>query len=129
MIDENGKVSADPAELAGMLRRHWAKTFTAKPIDRGWLQVWLRQAFMHDERGRAITGLPEASSARWRISRKEIGKAIRMSGNTMPGPDMIPYKAWRVLGDFATDTLFDTSQDLVKEDAIRPKGDFFEIYR
>ena len=34
----------------------------------------------------------------WRIRRPDISNAIRFAGNSMPGPDGIPYRAWRALG-------------------------------
>ena len=47
----------------------------------------------------------------------------------MPGPDRIPYIAWKRLGDLGTDTLFEAATALQREDAAdllrrasRPEG-------
>ena len=43
----------------------------------------------------------------------------------MPGPDGIPYKAWALLGDLGTDTLFQVMQEMQKE--LKP-GDMEKLY-
>ena len=35
----------------------------------------------------------------------------------MPGPDRIPYKAWRALGEFGVDVLFDALRALTTDGA------------
>lgn len=47
---------------------------------------------------------------RWRVRRRDVGNAIRTSRNSAPGPDGIPYMAWRTLGDLATDALWDVAR-------------------
>ena len=39
--DDRGEVHVDPARMADTLRKHWARVFEAKGIDKGLLQRWL----------------------------------------------------------------------------------------
>ena len=57
------------------------------------------------------TPLP-TNERHWRIRRKDVEKAIRFSGNSSPGPDGIPFKAWRALGPLGISILFDVANTL-----------------
>jgi hypothetical protein len=48
----------------------------------------------------------EAHEDEWRVRRKDIARAIDNSSNTRPGPDGIPYRAWRALGPLSINVLF-----------------------
>eukprot|EP00959_Pyramimonas_sp_CCMP1952_P337326 7063858-Pyramimonas_sp.AAC.1 len=72
---------------------------------------------MRDERGRVASGLRDASSASWQVRRRDVQRAVKLSGNGAPGPDGIPYKAWRKAGDLGVEILFEAMGDLVKPDA------------
>ena len=52
--------------------------------------------------------LPTQESA-WRVRRKDIEEAIRHSGNSSPGPDGIPFRAWRALGPLGISILYDVA--------------------
>ena len=95
MIDEDGKVTAEPAGVASILRKHWAKTFTHRNIDRAKLDRWLDESGTKGDMGKPIAGWSEPRGGRWAVSKGEVRKAIKLAGNTMPGPDQIPYKAWK----------------------------------
>ena len=60
--------------------------------------------------------LPTHASA-WRIRRKDIESAIRHSGNSAPGPDGIPFKAWRALGPLGVSIFYDVAKCLEMDDA------------
>ena len=49
MVDDNGKVTIDPEEMAGILRKHWSKTFAHKEIDKEGLHRWLRESGVRDD--------------------------------------------------------------------------------
>ena len=118
MVDDDGKITASPNEMAGILQKHWAKVFARRLVDQGLLPGWLQDAFMQDGHGRTASGLLDPKAKRWRIRRQDVVSAIKSSGNTMPGPDCIPYKAWRSLGTLAVDTLFAVVQSLSAESAV-----------
>ena len=42
----------------------------------------------------------------WDLSLSDVERAIRRSGNSAPGPDGIPYSAWRACRSFAAPVLF-----------------------
>ena len=42
---EDGKVTADASEMAGILRSHWGRFFARRPINSSTLQTWLHDAF------------------------------------------------------------------------------------
>ena len=98
----------------------------------------------HDRRHR---GSPRTSHTRphfpnsqwdWQIRRKDITKAIKISGHSSPGPDGIPYSAWKMSGQLAIQTLYDAATTLQSDDATtmlqqmhgsdaRPEGHSFNL--
>ena len=59
------------------------------------------------------------SPAAWHVRRKDIETSLKYSGNSSPGPDGIPFKAWRALGSLGVSILYDTATCLEKDDAQR----------
>ena len=55
-------------------------------------------------------GLPPAH--KWTIRRKHISRAIRQSKNSAPGPDNIPSRIWKALGELGVTTPFEATQEL-----------------
>ena len=49
------------------------------------------------------------------LTRKSIEKAVRRASRSSPGPDGIPYAAWKRLGKVGTDILFEAAELLGKE--------------
>ena len=56
-----------------------------------------------------------------------VRKAIKIAGNTMPGPDQIPYKAWKRLGELAVTTLHDAILELSSSNALEALCTAYEI--
>ena len=52
---------------------------------------------------------------RWTMTRKDMHRAIKHSGSSSPGPDGIPYLAWRSLGGLGTNCLYDVARALTQE--------------
>ena len=46
-----------------------------------------------------------------------VRRAIAITGNTSPGPDGVPFEAWRLFGDFAVNLLFEAANDLIADGA------------
>ena len=63
--------------------------------------------------------IPAATSETWNIRREDVAKAIETSKDTMPGPDRIPYIAWRRLGDSALNVLYESAQALSLDDGVQ----------
>ena len=106
MADETGEITTDPVRIAKLLKDHWSGVFKKNPIDEEKLTTWLREEFG----AHGSEGLPSARA--WNLKRKHISKALRISGNSAPDRDKIPYRVWRSLGDLAVDTLFDAACEL-----------------
>ena len=51
------------------------------------------------------------------MKKKYIEKALRCSNNSSPGPDGIPFEAWRTMGKLAVDVLYGAFQDLASDTA------------
>ena len=138
----DGTITADTSAIASTLRDHWGHTFQGQPIDEGLLQQWLHslphlgsQAETHtsstgpgDESQRAPPRVSAEQQQRrrhplperprdWKIRRKDIRRAVKGSGDSAPGPDGIPYGAWRALGEMGIDILWSVAEGLESEDA------------
>ena len=82
-------------------------------MDETRLQVWLAE----DSEERARHGPSHQARRGMQLKRKHIKKALQLSNNSAPGPDGVPYAAWRRLGDTAVDILYDAFGELCGEDA------------
>ena len=113
MKDAAGNITADPEEMADILRAHWGSVFTKQNIDKQLLEKWISNATLRDDGDR----LPPTSAPEWKVTREEIELAVKQSGDGMPGPDRIPYKAWRKLGTLAVDILHGAIEGLASDGA------------
>lgn len=98
-----GRVTSDRAEMAEALREHWAAKFAPKHIAPAIRQQWLAEQFAPDRAGHRE---PLAADPRWRPSRGALRRAIAQSVDSAPGPDGVPYAAWRRLGRLVEAKLF-----------------------
>ena len=97
------EVSTRSDHIATALVDHWRTVFGDKPIDREELAAWLQQVL-------PPSGTVPKGPSRWKITRTDVERAVRCSGNSLPGPDRIPYAAWRTLGEVAIDVLHGAAQ-------------------
>ena len=51
----------------------------------------------------------------WKVTRRDIRDAIKNSNNSSPGPDAIPFGAWRAMGDVGVEILWNVYE--ISEDA------------
>ena len=110
--DGRGNFQTDSPAMVQELRAHWSDTFRARGVNQERLQAWLRE----DAEVRALVGPSHDPLRRLHLKRKDIRKALKLSNNSAPGPDGIPYGAWRSLGDLAIDTLHDAFHALFRSD-------------
>ena len=54
---------------------------------------------------------------RWRLTLKDVAKAVEIASNSSPGPDGIPYAAWKLSGELALQVLYDVAVALQSDDA------------
>ena len=134
---EDGTVTNEPEKMAEALCKHWRKVFSKKSINQELLVKWFE--FLRDSRA-AETSLPvdhklpdkgdamgstrlprralPRDPAAWTPRRKDMVKALRLSGNSSPGPDGIPFSAWRQLGELGVYTLHEVATALRAEDSV-----------
>jgi hypothetical protein len=123
--------------MAEALCTHWRKVFSKKGINKELLVKWFE--LLRDSRA-AETSLPvdhklpdkgdamggtrlprralPRNPAAWTPRRKDMVKALRLSGNSSPGPDGIPFSAWRQLGELGVYTLHEVATALRAEDSV-----------
>jgi exonuclease III len=141
----DGRIHTDTDGMISVLESHWSKVFRGEGVNLDLLKKWLRDMYpggncsgnshsgTHDEAsgvptingsshpggtpGRWNSHLPKPDDDRWKVRKKDLSKAIRGSKNSSPGPDGIPYLAWRELGDTGLNTLWDAMKELEEDDA------------
>ena len=110
LLCANGQLATDAKSIAKELHRHWHITFQAKPMDEDLLQKWLREEI-------GDNGPFQNNSTDLEILPEDLQKAIKNAPATMPGPDGIPYLAWKKLGILGADCLFNAAKALGQQDA------------
>ena len=106
----NGDIVSSPELIAKELRQYWAQVFEHRPHDQHLLQHWIDEEI-------DASGVPFGDDTDWRIQRKHVAKAIDRAPDTMPGPDGIPYSAWKRFRFIATDIVWEAILALGEEDA------------
>ena len=105
--------------MAYILREHWGQVFGAGNVDTELLDLWLKEVFPDGGNGRVAQGLPCKRSRLWRLRRDDIAEAIKSASKSMPGPDGVPYQAWRALGPIGVELLFEAAEALESTDCGR----------
>ena len=62
---------------------------------------------------------PPASGPKWSVDKEHIKQAITIAKESAPGPDGIPYRAWKKLGDLAVDVLHDVAIFMKRNDSVQ----------
>ena len=97
----DGSICTDAGGIAGELRSYWAGVFRSGGFDeatlRGWIAAELETRPPEQDHGAAIGAA--------RLRRSHIRRAVKMGNRSCPGPDGIPYSAFKVLGVTAIDIL------------------------
>ena len=104
--DIDGTVQTAPAEVARILRRHWGDTFSARQLRTADIDEWLRHDCEAPDGLAAALRPLLADPSVWRVRMEDIVQAVKRTSRSAPGPDGIPYAAWRRLGPLGHDVLF-----------------------
>ena len=107
--DADGTIRHDAAGMAEALRRHWSSVFADKHLREDDMQRWLEECY---PAGTGLEGLPAKASPQWRLRRRDVSRAVQTSGSSSPGPDGLPYLAWRQLRGYGIDALWDALREL-----------------
>ena len=110
-MDSRGRFLTDPQAMADLLRSHWSEVFAAKGIDEDKLDAWLQD----DGRARGAEAPSHHELHSVRVKKRHIRMALKLSNNSAPGPDGIPYGALRALGDLAVETMHGAFQILASD--------------
>jgi hypothetical protein len=80
----SGHLLAADQEIADELASFWSKVFSGGDINTDILGSWLREDPSLD-----------LAMAQWNVTLDHIISAIKLSNNSSPGPDRVPYSAYR----------------------------------
>ncbi|CAK0818456.1 unnamed protein product, partial [Prorocentrum cordatum] len=108
VADDRGNVLTNADDMVGELRSHWQRVFQRKGHDSQLLREWLEEDQRARPPGCGFLALPDDL----RLTRRHMRRALRITGNTSPGPDGIPFSVWRSFGDTAVDLLYGAFQGL-----------------
>ena len=102
----DGGVTTDANDMAQQLLTHWARVFGAADPDPEAFRRWFALADAWN-----VPSINRPAAA-WRVRRRDVARALRLAGNSRPGPDGVPFAAWRRLGDLGLDVLFGVARRL-----------------
>ena len=108
ILGERSEQLTTPEEMAGGLQQHWSKVFARRGIDEAKLEEWLDQ----DGDDRPLSHSAPFPARSSRLRRHHIRSAIRGSGSSSPGPDGLPFLAWRQIESLAVDVLHKVFVDI-----------------
>jgi hypothetical protein len=95
IVDSEGNPQDDPESAAGLLEDFWAPVFKEKKIDP-------REAL------KVMPFTPKAPpDIEWKLDKTQFREIISRPREGAPGPDGIPYTAWRLAGTDLTDILYE----------------------
>jgi len=112
----SGNITTDPQEIAKELEEYWQEIFKKKEVDEKRLREWLKEEC--DEEGSVKSLLLGVESKDWALEHHHAKKAIDNSGDSAPGPDGIPYVAWRKLGVMGQSLIFRATKELMLPEGI-----------
>ena len=98
--------------MAKALSDHWRKVFSGQALRTLDMQRWLEAAYP----GREGLDLPPPQDNAWRVRRRDVARAVRLAGKSAPGPDGIPYSAWKALQAYGVDCLWAAMQEMCRDD-------------
>jgi len=116
VINPQGEVVTDPEEIAAAQRGHWADVFKERHTSKKKRHQWLE-----DEKARGPSSLhaliANCHADDWNIRVQDVARAIKLSGKSSPGPDGIPFLAYKRLGPLAQGVLHKAILSLMQDGA------------
>ena len=95
--------------MANILNEHWGAKFSRRETARHRIQSWLV----------GVPPLPPAFDPKWSVNKEHIEQTITIAKESAPGPDGIPYNAWKKLGVLAVDVLYDVAIFMKRSDSVQ----------
>ncbi len=97
-VNPQGEVVTEAAEIVAAFRAYWAPTFAHELVNCTLLQKWLQEDVENPRGLKQAFAHVAQEPTNWHIRRHDIRRAVELSGESAPGPDGIPYAAWRAWG-------------------------------
>ena len=101
VMDCQGVAQVDPIGMAGALRHHWGNIFADKGMGQARARRWMAEEMEHSR----ADALPPSDSGAWVLRSSDFGHALKVSPSSSPGPDGVPFSAWRAIPDVAIPLL------------------------
>ena len=105
----DGSMATTPEAIAEELRIYWGEVFSHREHDAGTLNQWFQEELC----GQQV--FPQDTC--WDIELQNVEHALKVAPSTAPGPDGIPYKAWKRLGPLAASILLGAIHKLGEENS------------
>ena len=110
MQTSDGHITPDPTKMAEILNAHWSKAFTRKDVCMEKLRTCLR----------GIPKMVSHADLRWELKHEHVAQAIDGArDSSSPGPDGIPFSAWKKLKGVAVQTLLKAAKFLGTDDSLK----------
>ena len=124
IMDKNGEQRTAPGDMAEALQQHWGQVFQRRGFDEAKMEEWLAQ----DAARRPPEQRRPFPANQFRLKKKHIRDAIRSSRSSSPGPDGLPFLAWRRVESLAVEVLHETFGDICSEEGLRRLHEFGEDF-
>jgi endonuclease/exonuclease/phosphatase family metal-dependent hydrolase len=95
IVGEDGCLAATPEEAGRLLVGHWQPVFESREIDRDAACEFLSYA------------QPLCEGVQFECSREVVAQCIGATKDSCPGPDGVPYAAWRAADGIAAEVVHD----------------------
>ena len=100
--DQNGTVFSDAASHAKILNSHWKQVFSKKAINKQLLKTWISE---HTN--------TFAKDTSWAFLESHVSDAIKYATHSAPGPDGIPYAAFKSTLELSTSILYNVGMAML----------------
>ena len=104
----DGIVISDPRLIVNELREYWGDIFSGSSCNQDLLRKWIDE----DPSMPSWNGFQDC----WIPSREDLAKVVQAASKSAPGPDGIPYSAWKALGELGVNILYDMAMTLTEGD-------------
>ena len=97
----DGSISVGPQVMANTLKDHWSGVSSARHMHETFFKTLIQEDLTPDEGSLPKSARPPHDHDSWLVTKEDIQSAIDRSPNSSPGPDGIPFLAWRKLSHVA----------------------------
>jgi len=110
----DGTLTSSPPEVAEGIRAFWQPVFSLKHVHDHDIDAFLEKELSATNGLREQVG--QIADANWRVTRRDIERALDLASRSAVGPDGIPYSAWKALKKLGVDILHEVIRDMEHSD-------------